>query len=277
MGGWAQTSDSAVEVQAKLQQEYVGKVVFLRNFYTDPALTFDSAGNVYGKATRGYGAIDGSFHVAKVTLTGTTVVMEGDTPIAIWDPEAQKINWEASGMHRAVTVAVKNPDDAAGLLSGIFWGAQEALGTCTAMERKRWIDFEADALKKLGTISAKKSDAKSKEEAATLADVHRSCFPTGETAYTVGKGVAAPKARHDPEPSFTQSARRKHLTGDALVSMIVDANGRPSSLVLVGKLLPEGLSEQAWKAIRTWRFAPAKFKGEAVPVAVNVEMHFGWN
>ncbi len=75
------------------------------------------------------------------------------------------------------------------------------------------------------------------------------------------------------EPQFSEAARKAKLSGNVLVGLWVDADGRASHLrVLRG--IGMGLDEKALEAVRQYRFRPAMLGGRPVPVEMNVEVDF---
>jgi protein TonB len=64
-----------------------------------------------------------------------------------------------------------------------------------------------------------------------------------------------------------------HLQGTVLLSIVIDAEGRPRRFQLK-RGLGYGLDEQAAEAVSTWRFRPATKKGTAVAVLANIEVNF---
>jgi TonB family protein len=95
----------------------------------------------------------------------------------------------------------------------------------------------------------------------------------GGGIYRVGNGVSAPRALYDPEPQYTDEARKAKVQGVVMLSLIVDPNGHPRD-VKVARSLGMGLDEKAIEAVRTWRFDPARKDGQPVTVLVNVEVSF---
>lgn len=95
----------------------------------------------------------------------------------------------------------------------------------------------------------------------------------GGGIYRVGGGVSAPRAIYDPEPQYTDEARKAKYEGVVLLSLIVDPYGRPRD-VRVARSLGMGLDEKAVEAVRQWKFAPAMKDGQPVAVLVNVEVNF---
>jgi protein TonB len=95
----------------------------------------------------------------------------------------------------------------------------------------------------------------------------------GGRAFTPGGGVTAPKAIYDPEPEYSDEARRVKQEGTVLLSLIVDQQGRARNVRVV-RSLGMGLDEKAIEAIKKWKFAPGTRNGYPVAVQVNVEVNF---
>lgn len=95
----------------------------------------------------------------------------------------------------------------------------------------------------------------------------------GGGVYRVGGGVSAPRAVFDPEPEYSEEARRAKFQGTVVLLVVVDASGRPRD-VRVNRSVGMGLDEKAIEAIRTWRFEPATKDGRPVAVRISVEVNF---
>jgi TonB family protein len=91
--------------------------------------------------------------------------------------------------------------------------------------------------------------------------------------YRVGGGVTAPHAIYDPEPDYSDEARKSKYQGTVILGVIIDADGRVWDARVV-RSLGMGLDEKALETVRTWRFAPARKDGQPVPVQVNIEISF---
>ncbi|HTR24511.1 MAG TPA: energy transducer TonB [Terriglobales bacterium] len=92
-------------------------------------------------------------------------------------------------------------------------------------------------------------------------------------AFRVGGGVSAPRAIYDPDPEYSEEARRAKYQGSVLLWLVVGVDGRPRD-IRVQRTLGMGLDEKAIEAVRTWRFTPGMKDGRAVAVQVNVEVSF---
>jgi protein TonB len=89
----------------------------------------------------------------------------------------------------------------------------------------------------------------------------------------IGGGVSAPQLLFAPEPEFSEEARKAKASGNVLVSLIVDQQGRPQS-VRVLRGVGMGLDEKAIEAVKQYKFKPAKEAGRPVAVQMNVEVEF---
>jgi protein TonB len=96
---------------------------------------------------------------------------------------------------------------------------------------------------------------------------------TGGGVYSVGGDVSAPRLIYQVDPEFSEEARKAKFQGEVLVSLIVDATGRPTQVKVI-RPVGMGLDEKAMEAVRQYKFAPAKKGGQPVPVMLNVAVNF---
>jgi TonB family protein len=96
---------------------------------------------------------------------------------------------------------------------------------------------------------------------------------TGGEVFSVRAGVTAPRAIYDPEPEYSDEARRVKHEGKVMLSLVVDQQGRTREIRVV-RSLGMGLDEQAVEAVRKWKFTPGMKDGYPVAVQVNVEVNF---
>ncbi len=95
----------------------------------------------------------------------------------------------------------------------------------------------------------------------------------GGGPYVVGRGVTAPQLIYDPEPEYSEEARKEKYQGVVLLQVIVGEDGRPRD-IRIARSLGLGLDEKALEAVRRWRFEPGRLQGRAVAVVVNVQVNF---
>jgi TonB family protein len=97
---------------------------------------------------------------------------------------------------------------------------------------------------------------------------------TPETVYVPLKdGVTAPKAIYQPDPEYTDRARRKKINGSVVLSMIVTPDGTVRDPE-VTKSLDKDLDKQAIACVKKWTFQPATKDGKPVAVRLSVEVSF---
>jgi TonB family protein len=96
----------------------------------------------------------------------------------------------------------------------------------------------------------------------------------GGGAYRIGGGVSAPVPIYQPEPEYSEEARKAKWQGTVLLSLIVDESGKAVG-IKVTKSLGLGLDQKAIEAVRTWRFSPALGpNGKPAPVRQIIEVTF---
>ncbi|MFB3814450.1 MAG: energy transducer TonB [Terriglobales bacterium] len=95
----------------------------------------------------------------------------------------------------------------------------------------------------------------------------------GGGAYRVGGGVSPPRVIEDPNPEFSEEARKAKYQGTVILWLIVGVDGRAHD-IRIQRSIGMGLDEKAIEAVRRWRFEPGRKDGHPVPVQINVEVNF---
>jgi TonB family protein len=91
---------------------------------------------------------------------------------------------------------------------------------------------------------------------------------------TVGGEVSPPQPLYTPGAPYTEQARRAHLQGTVVLTIVIDENGQVTKLQEISKPLGMGLDASAFQTVGTWKFKPATFRGMPVQVRVNVNVNF---
>ena len=95
----------------------------------------------------------------------------------------------------------------------------------------------------------------------------------GGGVYHVGGGVTAPRPLFEPDPEYSEEARKAKYQGSVVLDVIVGPDGRPHNLRVL-RSVGMGLDEKAIEAVQRWKFAPATKDGQPVAVRVSIEVAF---
>jgi len=82
-----------------------------------------------------------------------------------------------------------------------------------------------------------------------------------------------PVALNRPKPNYTEDARRNRVEGTIKASALVDPGGFVNEVRLLSHL-PDGLDQEAKRAIQEMRFRPGKRNGLPVAAWVTLEVEF---
>ena len=85
--------------------------------------------------------------------------------------------------------------------------------------------------------------------------------------------MSAPRVVYEPEPEYSEEARKSRYQGTVVLWLVVGPDGRAHD-IRVQRSLGMGLDEKAMEAISRWRFEPGHKDGIPVAVQVNVEVNF---
>ena len=94
-----------------------------------------------------------------------------------------------------------------------------------------------------------------------------------EPILRVGGGVSPPRLLTDPEPEYSELARKLGHQGVCVLWLVVGSDGKPRD-IKVARVLGLGLDDQAIAAVRKWTFQPALKDGKPVAVQINVEVNY---
>jgi len=96
---------------------------------------------------------------------------------------------------------------------------------------------------------------------------------SGGGVYRVGGGVSPPRILYNPDPEYTEEARKAKYQGVVVLWLIVGQDGRTKD-IRISRSLGMGLDQKAVEAVKLWKFEPAKKDGSPVAVQMNVEVNF---
>ena len=84
--------------------------------------------------------------------------------------------------------------------------------------------------------------------------------------------LPVPVAR--PAVAYPPSARSRGITGHVTLSLLVDARGQVGEVHVEAAEPPGVFDDAAVRAVRQWRFQPATYQGQPVPVRVEQTLRF---
>lgn len=90
--------------------------------------------------------------------------------------------------------------------------------------------------------------------------------------YRVGE-IENPERIHYVAPLYTEIARRARVEGVVRLQAIINKHGNVTDLKVM-KALTMGLTEEALKAVRQWRYKPSTVDGRPVNVLLTVTVRF---
>lgn len=259
---YAAHADSSVK---QVANELNGKTVLLRGMEAGDKLVFDAQGKEVGSYQTGpfaYSAIK----IKKVHLSDTQLKIEGERGALVLHAKSNTLllsDAQYVPLHEKVDVVVGR--DAA---------HPEAL---EATIEKIFASSAAEIVGGLPPVAEK----------IALYSLGADAPPVGKTETPYKKGMAGlsmPRLVHSVFPEFTNEARANKVGGLCVLSMIVDAIGRPEHIRIVhsftdgglktNRPLDDGLQFNAVKTVSQYRFDPARLHGTPVPVVINVEVNF---
>jgi len=104
-------------------------------------------------------------------------------------------------------------------------------------------------------------------------DIPAPAAPPVPDTVTVGRELAPPRAVFTPDPVYPELARRAGVQGAVVLELLIDRSGAVTEVnVIHGQ--PLGMTEEAVRAARRWRFEPSTFRGKPVNVVYQLTVHF---
>jgi TonB family protein len=272
LAGWAATA-RAQATEADLRARLVGRPLYLRGMFVDDNLKLDGAGNPLGRYATGPFTVAG-IDVDRVEMSGDRMRVEGQrvgllfrrqeggrdrkdemrrVPLMVGSP--------ARGMSRekiSIEIRLQGGRDFGPAVDAVF---AENLGDMVAGMPEPWQKY------------ASKNFVERKEGEAEVAEPARRPRTDGTPGGAVRGRVTAPHVLQTADPEFTEWARRMKISGNTMVSLMVDEDGSVSHVSVV-RPAGMGLDEKAVEAVQKYKFEPATRDGKPVKVDLNIEVNF---
>jgi TonB family protein len=278
---------AANEVEQHLRDEYQGKTLVLRGFYSADRLHYDSTGKP-DNAASGDWTVNGFVRVGEIHLSGDRLVIKAQR-LTVVRPERKELELSprlrgSAGRRTIENVQVEikadtghnpSPEQADAVAAEIFLTTKDSLADlvpdywkpCVRQGLKRDgedCSFAAEILFVPGVAAAALQES-SENAAAGGESRHR--------MLRVGNGITPPHITDRQEPEYSESARAARYQGTVVLMLGVNKEGAPTSL-RISQPLGCGLDEKAVQAVKNWKFAPAEKDGVPVDLEIAVEVDF---
>ena len=121
---------------------------------------------------------------------------------------------------------------------------------------------------------AKRSPRKTAMASARSSTASGSSAGTANGGASGGGSFVPARYARCPAPIFPDEARKAKIGGTVLLLVEVDGNGRPVNVALRRSSGHEVLDAAALRAVRNWRFEPARLDGKPVDAKLEVPVRF---
>ncbi len=280
------------ELDRHLRDQYKGKTLLVRNFYSGDSLRYDSSGQFLGRATAGDWTVDAlvqiddvrvashrlkiqakRMHMGWVRDGGFSAVPAPDGKSGKDYAETRKLRIEANLSPGEVTA-----DSADAMLARIFLTSSDHFAELVP---EYWKPCVRIAL--TGRATKDYSTCKFSPEFLAIPGVAHPSEQQPESAEAAGgerksyrfakNGLTAPKVLHQTDPSFSEEARRAKYQGTVVLMLVVEKTGSLRDIRIVSPL-GCGLDRRAVQSVEAWQFKPATKDGEPFEVEIAVEVDF---
>jgi TonB family protein len=282
------------EVEQHLRDQYKGKTLLLRNFYSGNSLRYDASAQLSERAAVGDWTVAAVVRVDDVKVSSHRLTIQakrvhmgrvrnaGFSPVPTPAGKAGKDYEEARKLRIEADVSPGEliSDNAEALLARIFLTSQDRFAelvpdywkpcvlagvTNNDLQKYNACHFSADFLDVPGVSYPPRQAPPQPADAVgpgSAAKVFRS-----------GKGVTPPKLFYQQEPGFSEEARQAKYQGTVTLGLVVDRTGRVRDIRIMSPL-GCGLDRQAAEVVSTWKFVAGTKDGEPVDVEISVEVDF---
>lgn len=261
---------SANDLEKQLDADYANKTLTLRRFYEGDHLRFFADGRVVGDHVVGPWTLDGQIAVKELKIKGNLLEIKGrrvhvaffsvgKTQLIMGHPLPDKHGKDLEEYLKSQDVAVEielstskpTRSDLDAALHGVF-----------IMPGDSMIDVVPPYWRKyFATLEGKPAPTPEGQ-------VYRVTSPKG----SVGE-VSAPHGTYQPNPEYTEEARKAKFQGAMVLWLVVGPDGSTRD-IQIERPLGLGLDEKAVAAAGSWKFDPATKDGEPVAAIINVRVDF---
>jgi TonB family protein len=281
----------ASDVESQLRDQYRGKILVLRGFYSGKSLHYDSIGEPAKGTMPGDWTVDGVVRVEDVSISGDHLMIRVSRIHWVWlrdsgfafihdfEEKAKRDEKEyrslqikadlgpggstaASAETAFSRIFLTSHDNFADLVPN-YWKScvRVAAGDINDSDF-RSCRFSAEFLSVPGVV-LRPGLAENSEPATPYSGILRA--GTG--------GTSMPKVTSMSDPEFSEAARNTKFHGTVTLKLVVNEKGVPTNIRIVSPI-GCGLDEKAVQAVATWRFKPSEKDGKPIAVEIATEVDF---
>lgn len=251
------------DIESALRNEYQGKVLIVRGFYTGAKLEFESNGKIVGDAKNGYWSSDALLKVDLISVRHKYLRLSGHRVLSLFDASEGVFKDSPTNEPLEITIQI---DPAWNVLPDFLAAIDRVLTSdrtyLTSGAPEYWGCWLSGRIVRTNDPFGWK-----------CISVQNIPSKPGRGAFRVGGGVSAPRALAAPDPAYTKVAQKAKFQGTSVLFVIIDERGEAAE-IRIARPLGGGLDDKAVEAVRSWKFTPAMKDGHPVPVQVNVEVNF---
>jgi TonB family protein len=278
---------AASEVEQRLRDEFQGKTLVLRSFYSGDRVHYD-VGGASGNARSGDWTTDGLVLVSDIHVSDLRLRMKAKRLSVVLGPKGTfefladnpKARKQAPPLQIEVELPQVNPslEQVDAILSRVFLTAQDSFADLVPDYWKPCIPdglsgkvskclFAPEFSAIPGFGSRGSSESASDQTGTRDQNVLR------QTDYRRGSGNSPPLIILQHEPEFSESARLAKFHGTVTLGLVVNPEGVPVNVHILGPV-GCGLDAKAVQAVEGWRFKPAEKQGQPIAAEIAVEVDF---
>lgn len=252
-----------------IAERLIGKQLFLRGFWANDNLKFNSQGQLQS-STETVPFTESGIDVRSVRINGNSLIVEGQRMALEFLPndEMRRIPAKTEQDNGAITLEIQA--DSAGsydkALNAIF--ASDLASLAPSLPTY----WQAYALQHFLPFSSTATLEKESYTKPTSAD-DNTAPSDGDRAMHVGGSVKPPTLLRTYNPAFTDLANAQKFSGNVKLYLWFDSDGKVSH-VSIARPAGLGLDEAAIAAVEQYQFQPATRNGTPVTVDLYLDVSF---
>ncbi len=256
--------------EAGIKARLIGKPLFLRGFWVDDRLTFDSNGQPTGKFRSGT-FTEAGIDVNKVKLSNGVLQLKGQRvglEFSLSGPKSstalpERVALSGKDYSGSIEIEIQRP------AGGDFSKALDSIFTPDLADLVPAMPFYWQYYARRHFLDPATSD----EPTTKTPSRTESSAEASDKLFHVGGSIEKPRVLEQAQPQFSDAARELNFSGIVTVYFWVHSDGRIDHVSIV-KPAGLGLDEQALFAVSKYKFKPATKDGKPITVDLYVDVNF---